>query len=182
MYFLSFGMYLYFPSSKPSLKYCIVATYVAFFLISVAPVILESTLESDGTYGYRQLLSAVFFGIHTIYINPIITALAVIAVFPQRHEILSRREPGALSVMGLLVQAVVFAVVACVWPVRFTIGSEVRVPISAWYQLVGWAAVDNLIFAIVQAVLFWTSRKFRVGDTAEEIAPEETTPLMAERV
>ncbi|KAI1454089.1 hypothetical protein F4805DRAFT_461139 [Annulohypoxylon moriforme] len=181
-----FGLYLYYPPSKSGIKYCMVATYTVFFLISVAPIMLEFMLEPGGSYGYRQLLSAVFFGLHTIYINPVITILAAIAVFPQLNEMLSRKEPGALSTIGLLVQALVFVIVACVWPVRFTIGSDDRVPLGAWYQLVGWAAVDNLIFAIVQGVLFCTSRKFKaekdITSTAEEISSEETTPLMAERV
>ncbi|KAI2469732.1 hypothetical protein F4781DRAFT_208163 [Annulohypoxylon bovei var. microspora] len=172
-----FGLYLCYPP-KSNFKYYMLAIYISFFLISVAPVVLESTLEPAGSYSYRRLLAAVFFVLHTIFINPIITVLAAIAVFPQRHEILSHGEPRALSFVGLAAQAAVFAAVACVWPVRYTVGSDV--PLIPWYQLVGWAAVDNLIFAIVQGVLFWTSwREQATTDTTKDINPEETTPLIA---
>jgi len=37
---------------------------------------------------------------------------------------------------------------------RMTIPREYRRYFGPWYEMVGWASVDNLVFAFVQAVLF----------------------------
>ena len=43
-----------------------------------------------------------------------------------------------------------------------------------WYQLVGWAAIDNLVFAFVQAVLFFIAWRRRGPDGTVD----ETMPLL----
>ncbi len=59
-----------------------------------------------------------------------------------------------------------------------TVPSEYRYPsmtgFVSWYQLVGWAPVDNLVFAFVQGVLFFLAwgRRGTNGSLGEE------TPLL----
>lgn len=44
-----------------------------------------------------------------------------------------------------------------------------------WYQYVGWAAVDNAVFAVVQAGLLWAAtRKW----LEEDGGSDETEPLL----
>jgi len=116
----------------------------------------------------RRWFSAIYFNVHSLIVNPIVTALTFAALFPQMRTLRSRPEdgdsgPGALSIVGLGVQAVVFAVVALAWIFRFYMprGMISRAFVS-WYQLVGWSAVNNGLFAFVQALL-WIYAKRRWG-------------------
>lgn len=47
----------------------------------------------------------------------------------------------------------------------------------AWYQLVGWAAVDNVVYAFVQAVLLWIAMRQR-GRVPGMETNGETSPLL----
>ncbi|KAF5011005.1 hypothetical protein FDECE_2875 [Fusarium decemcellulare] len=172
-----FGAYLFFPPSRPGSKTTILSIYIAFLLISVAPVIFMAFLPPTGTDPNhdRRWISAIFANTSGLLINPIVTALAIAAYFPQARELRSRPDVGALSVLGLIVQASVFLIVAIIWPFRMELPPGVS--FSVWYQFGGWATVDNLIFAFVQAVLWWISRRFG-GAVPEE--PSEAAPLMGE--
>lgn len=94
---------------------------------------------------------------HTVYFLPYVTFLVAIAFLPAAREILSRPhgDIGSLSLAGLLMQALVFAAVAVSWVyrVRWLENPGDLYPWS-WYKLVGWAVVNNGIFAAVQALLF----------------------------
>lgn len=48
-----------------------------------------------------------------------------------------------------------------------------------WYRLAGWAAVDNFIFAVVQAALLLVPGRTESNESAEN---GETMPLIAEKV
>jgi hypothetical protein len=154
-----------------------VAIFVSFLAISLALVIFEISFPAEGSGAPEQdgrWFSEIFFGIHSMLVNPVITLLGIISFLPQAREILSRRSPGALSIPGLAVQAVVFAAVALYWPWRMSMGSLRDIPwgsLISWYQLVGWAAVDNAVFAVVQAALLWVALHRR-GETIDgEAAP-----------
>lgn len=117
-----------------------------------------------------------------MFINPIVTIIGFASLFVQARVTRSRPSPGALSIVGLAIQAVVFAVVALYWPLRMTIPREFwnMSPLRScitWYQLVGWAAVDNAVFAIVQAVLLWIAMRQR-GGVQGMTTNGETTPLL----
>ncbi|KAI1379680.1 hypothetical protein F4677DRAFT_289765 [Hypoxylon crocopeplum] len=176
-----FGFYLIYSPSTLETSIFMVIIYIAFLLISVAPVIFESTLPPplhDGEWpNDHQWFSVILFAIHSLLVNPIVTILAVVALFPQWSEIVGSSEAGALSVATLATQAIVFAVVAFFWSLRLTLPRPSE--IIAWYLFVGWAAIDNLVFAVVQGILYWISRL----KLKEPLATtDETTPLIAERV
>lgn len=87
----------------------------------------------------------------------------------------------ALGLLELASQAVVFAVVAVSWVFRVVFPTTdipwTLFPITTWYQLVGWAAVDNAVFAIVQSILLCLTKR-RQGSQAGYMNPEEE-PLLA---
>lgn len=117
-----------------------------------------------------------------MFINPIVTVIGFASFFAQAHESRSRSSLGALSIKGLAIQAVVFAVVALYWQLRMRIPEEgwdmsPQRSFITWYQLVGWAAIDNTVFAIVQAVLLWVARRQR-GEVQGMITNGENTHLL----
>ncbi|KAI1944369.1 hypothetical protein LOZ12_004242 [Ophidiomyces ophidiicola] len=178
-----FILCFYYPSEQAGEKRTALTIYITFFLISVVPVIVESALPArrDDVEQDRRWFSAMFSGVHMIFVHPIVTLLGFASLFAQARETLSRSSPGALSPLGLAAQAVVFAAVALYWPFRMTIPEEFwRMSpwnrLVAWYQLVGWATVDNTIFALVQAILFWIATR-RTGDNLG-LTSDETAPLL----
>lgn len=45
-----------------------------------------------------------------------------------------------------------------------------------WYEVIGWASFDNLVFALVQAVLWYmVSRRL---DEGSDVSEDETEPLL----
>ena len=159
---------------------------MSFLLISIAPLVLVATLYLERKDGHRaeqerQWVSAMYGGIHMLFINPVVTLLGIFSLYSQMRKTLAQPSVGVLSIYGLAVQAVVFAFVAISWPFRLNLGPEFPgIPLSAlgsWYQLVGWATVDNAIFATVQAVLFWIAVR-RSGDGEVVISSDDTTPLL----
>lgn len=149
-------------------------------------MIVDATLhgrkrEDGPRHGNLAWPFVIFSGIHMINLAPLITAISLAALFSQLRQLRDGtvRDTNALSVEGLGLQAVVFFVVALCWPFRFYMPPEV--PWGSWYQLVGWAAVDNGLFALVQAVLYVVARRKKrsiVGDI--QTAAGESAPLLAE--
>jgi hypothetical protein len=159
------------------------AIYVSFLLISVIPVFTDA-ITSRKDEQYHKWAGALFHGVHSLFINPVVTILGISALFFQARETMSRPEgPAALSVVGLAVQAVVFAVVALVWPARLVfpwheLGGRVTMGVLiTWYQLVGFVAVDNAVFALVQAVLLWLIMRRGHGGSSE-VDSGEIEPLV----
>lgn len=107
------------------------------------------------------------------YINPVVTVLGVLAAVPQLFTTHSGSSVGALSVKGLWIQALVFAMVGISWPFRLIVSKEFDLdrmtPLKAiltWWQMAGWAPADNIIFACVQGILFFVISQ-RTGGESE---------------
>ncbi|CAO2648046.1 Nn.00g089680.m01.CDS01 [Neocucurbitaria sp. VM-36] len=153
-----FFVCLYLPSDHRdgSGKFAIGA-YIAFLLISVVPVFADAIEPMP--WEDRKWPMSLFFGYHSLYLSWIITGFNVAAVCYQAKEMLSRPWDRALSHVGLATQALVFALIAISWIGRVKFPYEEHgFPwgfLSTWYELVGWAAVDNGIFALGQAILLW---------------------------
>ncbi|KAF2106050.1 hypothetical protein BDV96DRAFT_339262 [Lophiotrema nucula] len=177
-------MCLLFPSHHPwTNRTVVVAIYVGFALVSLGPVILEllPPPQSD-PLGGRRWFSAFVAVLHVYLLGPVVTLLAFVALFPQIREIRTRPGPSVLSPLGLAIQALLFAVVALSWLVRMVLPIPLEsIPwdrllhvLVVWYQLVGWAAVDNFAYAFVQTVLWVVEKAHRMlllhGD--------ETAPLI----
>ncbi|KAI1080219.1 hypothetical protein F5B20DRAFT_570592 [Whalleya microplaca] len=116
---------------------------------------------------HMYLLVYTLLHAHTHFISPVVTAVGVLALFPQRREIRSRSDPGALSTRTLALQAGVFAVVGLSWLWRLP--SPGGMPFTSWYPLAGWAPVNYIIFAAVQGILWWfATRQGRVKEADGE--------------
>ncbi|KAI0438803.1 hypothetical protein F4803DRAFT_533899 [Xylaria telfairii] len=157
----------------------IIAMYISFLMISIVPLLLEA-ISTEPSKEYRWF-GAIFHGIHTLYFAPIITAFALVAFVVQARETLALpgSDIGALSPMGLVLQTVVFAVLAATWwPGRLVL-DVASPPFMPWYQLVGFVPVDNGVFALEQVALLviaaWHRRHGRDGNAK---FPEERQPLI----
>lgn len=178
-------MCLYYPSDHyNSRKPFILAIYISFLLISVIPVFIDAinNARSPGEDKGRKWGIALFYGTHSIFINPVVTILGITAVFSQAHENLLQPLPQALSLVSLATQAMVLAGLAVSWIMRARFPYEKidRITLNiliTWYQAVGWAAVDNAIFAIGQAVLLWLVIH-HAGRHADMAPSNETEPLL----
>lgn len=122
----------------------------------------------------RRWFSAIFMGVHAMYINPIVTMGIILAFCAQRQK------ASALSTLGLAIQAVVFSLVALSWTSRVRFIDLDRVTLNVlvtWYQLVGWATMDNAIFAMVQFVLLCLATHHKRG-LADSFTRPEHEPLL----
>lgn len=145
---------------------------MSFLLVSVVPAFTDAL--NPGEFEDRRWFGALFFGVHSMFINPIVTIGSILALYAQRQKAF------ALSISGLASQAVVFALVASSWTARVRFPAIEGVSLSllvAWYQLVGWAAVDNAIFAIVQFVLLCLAKQHQRGSVDIFTRPDEE-PLL----
>jgi hypothetical protein len=157
-----------------------ISLYTAFLLISIAPIILESTLPPTSTGGGmkdRAPLSIAYAVFHAYFVHPAITIAAVCALGTQVRELNNSSEIGALSINGLLLQAGTFTLVAVGWALRLRLPLDQQ-PVYNWYPLVGWASVDSFIFAVVQGTLWWRVRR-QFSLPRQVVQGDETAPLLS---
>ncbi|KAJ5200044.1 hypothetical protein N7491_009155 [Penicillium cf. griseofulvum] len=169
----------YLPDSQVH-KGVALAIYSIFLLISIIPVLFD--VITGGPYdkgAYRNWPLDIFRGFHIIFINPVVTLLIVISFVFQVRRSLQESSP-CISVRGLAIQAFVFALLGMSWLLR------VRWPTSdtsayydsslVWYRLVGWAAVDHLLFALGQAILCFIVWRYSTNAAQDPVG--ETEPLL----
>jgi hypothetical protein len=158
--------------------------YTGYLLISLVPLIVVPA--STGPEEDRKWFDGLFTGFHIIILNPLITILGVASLYPQARTILGRPRDsghGALSLVGLAVQAVLFLLLGLTWPGRLAWpGPMFGRAFSSWFQMVGYVAFDYIIFAVVQAVLLsiavrHSGRRVRVDEEQVETASERD-PLL----
>ncbi|CAJ2511875.1 Uu.00g075000.m01.CDS01 [Anthostomella pinea] len=158
--------------------------YVVYVVIFVGPVILLATAgpwKADEGMKGGDILVGLVHGIHTVFVDPILTILGLgAAVWAQALET-SRRSssPGALSVPGLGAQAVAFALLAICWPWRFDHGNSSGRDVLYWYRFFGWTYIHNALYAVGQAVLWWVAaRRAAIGANGDLTILPETEPLL----
>ncbi|KAJ5380631.1 uncharacterized protein N7496_003059 [Penicillium cataractarum] len=181
---LLFILCLWFPSgSRVWYKLGLLAVYILFTSISLMPLFIDDiNHEIFGPLDdpYRKWAEALFGGYHLLFLNPIVTIMALFAYSFQARAIrtLPAGDLKALSLRGLLTQGVMFVVVAISWTMRVKFASFGDVILYgafwSWYQMVGWAAVDNAIFALGQIFLFVLARDWGTVKAADE----EREPLL----
>jgi hypothetical protein len=144
--------------------------YFLFLCGSLILVTFEATLppptQDTTPYTDRSLLVDFFTGAHTMFVNPVVTFLGGLAFVAQARFMLSTPSRQALSVTGLTTQAIVFSFVGISWIFRLRLSHE-RYTSGIGSSFVGWAAVNNLVFALVQALLLvvmgWRTSAMNVG-------------------
>ncbi|KAF5855659.1 hypothetical protein ETB97_008832 [Aspergillus alliaceus] len=156
LFFLS----VFYSPARLGRKTFIVGIYIAFLSISLlAAVLYILTNPCGSSRGNECLLDAIFLGSHLIFVNPVVTILAIAALPAQLQE-LKRHRHAVLSLVGLASPTMIFAVLGLSWVFRVRLDQNLSDifwtwgTFISWYQLVGWAAVDNLAFAVVQGILF----------------------------
>lgn len=111
-----------------------------------------------------------------MFINPIVTIGIILSLYAQRQKAF------APSISGLATQVSVFSLVALSWTARVIFPFSLFEGVSqhlliTWYQLVGWAAVDNAIFAMIQFVLLCLANQHQRGGVDSFTRPEQE-PLL----
>lgn len=126
---------------------------------------------------------AFFEGFHNFYLLPIITTLLILGFYEQ-----VRQPPRNLSIIGLKLQAAIFALSAVSWILRLyflwkTFLEQPRGPvpiylvIPSWWQQVGFVAGDDAIFAVGQGILLRLAlRQRRRGEASDA----ERQPLLGQ--
>ena len=133
--------------------------YLSFLAISVVPAVF--LVRIDATDSWDDFPGAIFFYVHSMFVNYVVTFGAIASLCYQWEK------ATALSAVGLAVQVVVFVVVALSWITRVRFleymdkFSDHPFRWTTWYELVGWAVVDNGVFALIQGVLLYLSWKRR---------------------
>jgi hypothetical protein len=175
----SFSLFLYHPPDRSGAKSVAIAVFNASVLISIVPVVFAAFLPPAGPDPYhdRRWVSAIFWGAHGFYVNPLLTIVGLaVALFDQARELLllhrrggcayalyrdspqlagrqafrqGKVEHGALSLCGLGVQAVLFLAVGSLCGLGHP-PAPWQLPFAFWYRF------GNCGFAGVQAVLFVT--------------------------
>jgi hypothetical protein len=122
----------------------------------------------------------IFSGVHSLFLSWIVTGFNILAIYFQVKETRLRLQEQALSRMGLAVQVVVFILLAFSWIGRvefpYPDGGFPWTYMSTWYELVGWATVDNGIFAMGQAILLCIVSRQEAFNSG--VVHGETEPLL----
>ncbi|KAH8897577.1 hypothetical protein GQ53DRAFT_817870 [Thozetella sp. PMI_491] len=175
VFLLFFGVCLHYSPASATSKAGVVAIYISFLLGSVVPAFMDALGLLEDPNG-REWALAVFSAVHIILVNPVVTGLGIYSLFLQKSN------AAALSRDGLLGQAIVFTLVAMswIWRVNFPAIPPNQVSWSvfvSWYQVAGFAAVDNGVFALVQLILFSLAGRHQQTEISDEVPPEEQ-PLL----
>lgn len=97
--------------------------------------------------------------INAAVINPLFALMTIVAFFYQARVVPSAGQPNALSNRTLGLHFFTFLLLAISWPFRlilppnmWQLGSKPAILLE-WYPWVGWACVNNAIFAIGQGMI-----------------------------
>ncbi|KAH8891644.1 hypothetical protein GQ53DRAFT_823652 [Thozetella sp. PMI_491] len=156
-----------------------ITMFVMFALASLVPLAVEvlppvrnRPQRDHGVIWFS--FDELFLLFHILLVNIGIMVGLILSLFSQAAMTGARYTPGALSTTGLGVQAVFFVLVGVSWMLRLHGNSQ---DFFGWYALVGWAAIDNILLGIVQAVVFVVATCIPLDDPDDRAA--ETRPLLA---
>ncbi|KAB5566845.1 hypothetical protein GE09DRAFT_1284559 [Coniochaeta sp. 2T2.1] len=188
LWVLLFAACLAYPSDRyRGRRTTVSAIYGSFLLISVVPLFVDAALD-DPFDQYHKWGLALFGIAHIFLVNFIVSILGFVAPYLQARDIIARPPgsgPGALSLVGLAAQAVVFALLAPAWLGRLVFPWEELGAgivnwnvLKAWWQLVGFVAFDHAVFAIAQAFLLWLAVRHARHGSPPAVRAGETDPLL----
>lgn len=163
--FSRFYYILTLPPFRPAKTRFATIAYLIFLVISLGPTIAEPIIMLDPVSRSDRGWYETLYIVGPMYLmGPIVQILGFAALWAQASEIKRPRSSDgnatddALSVQGLVVQAVVFLLVGLsfVWRMRLPeeeLDEHFIVNLRTWYWTFGWATVNNVIFAVTQGVL-----------------------------
>ncbi|KAJ0425645.1 hypothetical protein BJY00DRAFT_274669 [Aspergillus carlsbadensis] len=177
----------YSPSDLARIKTPALVIYTGFLLISIIPLLLDLVLGDARVSNPppERVWLLTFFSIpHALIINPVTTLLCFLSLFPQATLVIKRQPSPTLSLLGLAIQSVAFVLVGLSWLCRLNFASP-ESTFLGWYIVFGWPAVDNLLFATVQATLLCLAMHRRRGlgvapepESESDDQPDEAAPLL----
>lgn len=170
---------VFYPRDRPYTVPAIVSIiYTGYLFISlVIAIVIATTFRPIQD---RKDLEALFLGSHVLFVNVPITLFGFASLFPQTYTIRDRPRDsghGALSLVGLAVQAAVFLLLGLTWPARLAWPYPVfERAFFSWFQAVGYVPFHYIMFSVVQAVLLliavrhsgWSVRVDEAHDASEE--------------
>ncbi|KAJ5146648.1 uncharacterized protein N7515_001212 [Penicillium bovifimosum] len=183
LFLIFFAFTLHYLPDDVAHKLTALAVYSAFLFVSVFPelyYVITGGIYDNGPY--RELPLSLFGGYHLIFVNPVVTLFMVISIIFQVRQTL--QEPSSfMSVSVFAFQAFVFALLGVSWLLRIRwppsgMPAFYRSPVLEMYRLVGWAAMDHLVYALWQALLCFIV--WRRGVNSAQSPGGETEPLLAE--
>jgi len=159
------------PPYRPAQTRAAVAAFVSYAAITLIPAIGGAFIPAED----REWPYAILVGTMLFIFGPLVQLLGFAALGVQARETIARSSAGALSLRGLVVQAVVFLLVGVSFVFRVRLPSEELdehwiVNARDWYWKVGWATINNLVFALTQAVLAYIVLRQDGTDSGERAA------------
>ena len=151
------------PPHRPAKNKVAIASFVSYLALTLIPALVEAFISSEE----RILYTAMLVGTMLFLFGPLVQLLGFAAMRVQARETIARGSAGALSVRGLVVQAVMFLLIGISFAFRLRLHTEEldkhwNVNAQDWYWKVGWVTINNVVFALVQDVLAYIA--FRQGD------------------
>lgn len=142
------------PPHRPAQSRDAITTYLSYITISLVPAIAQAFIPLED----RELLTAILVGTLLYLFGPIVQLLGFAALTVQARGTISRGSAGALSIKGLVLQAVIYLLVGISFLFRLRIPSEELdehwiANVRDWDWTVGWAMINNVIFAVSQGIL-----------------------------
>lgn len=162
----------------------LIASYTSYLLVSIVPLIVDAIWPLD--VEVRRWYSGLYFALHSMLLYQITTTLVVLSIYRQAREILAVPFPNGLSLQGLAAQAVVFMLISVTWiwslpfPWEQWNGEVYWFLFFRWYGIVGWIVVDNLIFALGQALLLVLALRRLSSSKTTLQRGDETEPLLGQ--
>ena len=150
----------------------IVTIFVTFLVVSLGPIVFIAVISPND-----QKWPIAFFQYAALIIeNPIVTLLTVVAGCVEVRHLQLRSTVGSVSTGTLALQALVFVAVGITWNFRMAPLPRSDLAIM-WYRLVGFAVLDNILFAVAQLGVWWVARRMDSGSGIAVMAGE-SSPLL----
>jgi len=167
-----FAVATWYPPDRQIEKVIVTIGYLALAYGSFLPV-LPYFSKSYRENGHRGL--ALFLATHTYWVNWFVSfGIFPVSLFCQWLCMKGQPVPRSLSVEGLAAQSVAFVLTGVSWTWRMTVDKATW---AEWYMFVGYAAVDNLLFGVVQGILcLFVCGKTRPVESQDD--EDETRPLL----
>jgi hypothetical protein len=181
----SFGLSLYSSPASRLRKALTTITYIGYLMISLVPVLIDSatdvfcsTFEPNCPEIERDVIWF-FVAVHSNFLFPFFTVIPLVIGFYRQ----ARKPTQDLCLIGLKLQIAVFTLSAISWGFRLYFpwylyredprGSwPLYMILPAWYQGVGFVAIDDAAFALGQGILLYLGlRQRRIEATDTERQP-----------
>lgn len=147
-----------------------VTAYLSTLTVTLIPAIGMILIPPEE----RDWPSAILEYFWLFLFGPAIQLLGVAAFIAQAWRV-RQGSDSALSIQGLMIQAMVFFLVGISFLYRYRIPPEELaehfiVNLRSWFWRFGWATINNIVFALAQGILAWLVSRQKGDDAGERTA------------